>query len=166
MYHYNCLWSPKGWEWMPKPNGSCPYRSDTNWPGSGGERPWRMTWSGLRVTGDRRSKAFDDLRILSRHTWRTRLAFAASLLRTVVDGARQSFAFVVTRVSSKRIQRAVPIAAQSLSSSSSIYFSKQRQTSVQQNGTAEYCGTDRLFPALISDLNTMKVKKYTKQTKN
>ena len=35
MYHYNCLWSPKGWEWMPKPNGSCPYRSDTNWRGSG-----------------------------------------------------------------------------------------------------------------------------------
>jgi len=51
------------------------------------------------------------------------------------------------------------------SSSSSIYFSKQhitkkkKQKSVQQNGTAEYCGTDRLFPALISDLNTMKAIK-------
>ena len=58
-----------------------------------------------------------------------------------------------------------------ISYSSSIKLSKQhitkkKQTSVQQNGTAEYCGTDRLFPALISDLNTMKVKKYTKQTKN
>ena len=35
-------------------------------------------------------------------------------------------------------------------------------------GTAEYCGTDRLFVALISDLDTMKSNKikYTKQTKN
>jgi len=33
---------------------------------------------------------------------------------------------------------------------------------------AEYCSTDRLFPALISDLDTMKSNniKYTKQTKN
>ena len=47
-------------------------------------------------------------------------------------------------------------------------ISKKNQTSVQQNGTAEYCGTDRLFPALISDLDTMKSNKikYTKQTKN
>jgi len=45
---------------------------------------------------------------------------------------------------------------------------RKNKTSVQQNGTAEYCGTDRLFPALISDLNTMKSNKikYTKQTKN
>jgi len=62
---------------------------------------------------------------------------------------------VLTTVSLKKIKG---------SSSSSIYFSKQHitkknQTTVQQNGTAEYCGTDRLFPALISDLNTMKAIK-------
>jgi len=51
-----------------------------------------------------------------------------------------------------------------ISYSSSIKLSKsisqrKKQTSIQQNGTAEYCGTDRLFPALISDLNTMKAIK-------
>ena len=54
-------------------------------------------------------------------------------------------------------------AAAAFISVNSIFMKHQ----YKKNGTTEYCGTDRLFPALISDLDTMKSNKikYTKQTK-
>ena len=46
-------------------------------------------------------------------------------------------------------------AAAAFISVNSIFMKHQ----YKKNGTTEYCGTDRLFPALISDLDTMKNSK-------
>ena len=66
-------------------------RSETNWPRSGGQAvTCDATWQLLENRGSK-ALCHCDSRKSGRHTSRPRLAFAANLLRTVVDNARPPF---------------------------------------------------------------------------